>query len=61
MLFDLSEIQCVCRGRWVLRDGMHVTQYKGKVTRFLHLESLSFAKSISSTIYNVSWQMTNDS
>ena len=32
-----------------------------KVTRLLKLEILQFSKSISSAIFNVSWQMTTDS
>jgi len=32
-----------------------------KVTRPLKLEILRFSKSVSSTIFNVSWQMTTDS
>jgi len=34
---------------------------KVKVTRPLKLEILQFSKSISSAIFNVSWQMTTDS
>jgi len=39
----------------------HMTRYKVKVTRPLKLEILQFSKSISSGIFNVSWQMTTDS
>ena len=38
-----------------------VWRYKVKVTRPLKLEILQFSKSISSAIFNVSWQMTTDS
>jgi len=38
-----------------------MTRSKVKVTRPLKLEILQFSKSISSTIFNVSWQMTTDS
>ena len=38
-----------------------MTQSKVKVTRPLKLEILRFSKSISSAIFNVSWQMTTDS
>ena len=38
-----------------------MTRSKVKVTRQLKLEILRFSKSISSAIFNVSWQMTTDS
>ena len=38
-----------------------MTRSKVKVTRPLKLEILQFSKSISSPIFNVSWQMTTDS
>jgi len=38
-----------------------MTRSKVKVTRPLKLEILQFSKSISSGIFNVSWQMTADS
>jgi len=38
-----------------------MTRSKVKVTRPLKLEILQFSKSISSSIFNVSWQMTTDS
>ena len=38
-----------------------MTRSKVKVTRPLKLEILQFSKSISSGIFNVSWQMTTDS
>jgi len=38
-----------------------MTRSKVKVTRPLKLEILQFSKSISSVIFNVSWQMTTDS
>ena len=38
-----------------------MTRSKVKVTRPLKLEILLFSKSISSGIFNVSWQMTTDS
>ena len=38
-----------------------MTRSKVKVTRPLKLEILQFLKSISSDIFNVSWQMTTDS
>ena len=38
-----------------------MTRSKVKVTRPLKLEILRFSKSISSVIFNVSWQMTTDS
>jgi len=38
-----------------------MTRSKVKVTRPLKLEILRFSKSISSPIFNVSWQMTTDS
>ena len=38
-----------------------MTRSKVKVTRPLKLEILQFSKSISSTIFNVSLQMTTDS
>jgi len=38
-----------------------MTRSKVKVTRLLKLEILQFSKSISSDIFNVSWQMTTDS
>ena len=37
------------------------SKVKVKVTRPLKLEILQFSKSISSAIFNVSWQMTTDS
>ena len=37
------------------------SKVKVKVTRPLKLEILQFSKSISSGIFNVSWQMTTDS
>ena len=37
------------------------SKVKVKVTRPLKLEILQFSKSISSPIFNVSWQMTTDS
>jgi len=37
------------------------SKFKVKVTRPLGLEILQFSKSISSAIFNVSWQMTTDS
>ena len=37
------------------------SKVKVKVTRHLKLEILRFSKSISSAIFNVSWQMTTDS
>ena len=37
------------------------TRSEVKVTRPLKLEILQFSKSISSAIFNVSWQMTTDS
>ena len=37
-----------------------MTRSKIKVTRPLKLEILQFSKSISSTIFNVSWQMTTE-
>ena len=37
-----------------------MTRSKVKVTRPLKLEILQFSKSISSAIFNVSWQMTTD-
>ena len=46
-----------------MHDGMRMTRskVKVKVTRPLKLEILRFSKSISSAIFNVSWQMTTDS
>jgi len=41
--------------------GMTRSKVKVKVTRPLKLEILRFSKSISSAIFNVSWQMTTDS
>jgi len=38
-----------------------MTRSKVKVTRPLKLEILRFSKSISSGIFNVSWQLTTDS
>jgi len=38
-----------------------MTRSKVKVTRPLKLEILRFSKSISSGIFNVSWEMTTDS
>jgi len=38
-----------------------MTRSKVKVTRPIKLEILRFLKSISSPIFNVSWQMTTDS
>jgi len=38
-----------------------MNRFKVKVTRPLKLEILRFSKSISSTIFNVNWQMTTDS
>jgi len=38
-----------------------MTRSKVKVTRPLKLEILQFSKSVSSAIFNVSWQMTTDS
>jgi len=38
-----------------------MTRSKVKVTRPLKLEILQFSKSISSAIFNVSWEMTTDS
>jgi len=40
---------------------MTQSKVKVKVTRPLKLEILQFSKSISSSIFNVSWQMTTDS
>ena len=40
---------------------MTQSKVKVKVTRHLKLEILQFSKSISSGIFNVSWQMTTDS
>ena len=37
------------------------SEVKVKVTRPLKLEILRFSKSISSAVFNVSWQMTTDS
>ena len=47
-------------------DGMPYDPIQGQgqghlVTRPLKLEILQFSKSISSAIFNVSWQMTTDS
>jgi len=46
-----------------MHDGMPYDPIQGhvKVTRPLKLEILQFSKSISSGIFNVSWQMTTDS
>ena len=46
-----------------MHDGMPYDPIhsKVKVTRPLKLEILQFSKSISSGIFNVSWQMTTDS
>ena len=41
-------------------DGMPYDPIQGKVTRPLKLEILQFSKSISSGIFNVSWQTTTD-
>jgi len=38
-----------------------MTRFNVRVTRPLKLEILQFSKSISSAIFNVSWQMTTDS
>ena len=38
-----------------------MTRSKVKVTRPLKLEIVQFSKSISSGVFNVSWQMTTDS
>jgi len=44
-----------------MHDGMPYDPIQGQVTRPLKLEILRFSKSISSAIFNVSWQMTTDS
>ena len=44
-----------------MHDVCRMTRSKVKVTRHLKLEILQFSKSISSAIFNVSWQMTTDS
>jgi len=44
-----------------MHDGMRMTRSNVKVTRPLKLEILHFSKSISSGIFNVSWQVTTDS
>ena len=45
----------------MMHDGMPYDRSKIKVTRLLKLEILQYSKSISSAIFNVSWQMTTDS
>jgi len=44
-----------------MHDGMPYDKVKVKVTRPLKLEILQFSKSVSSDIFNVSWQVTTDS
>ena len=61
---DSDEIWYVGRGRWVMHDGMPYDPIQGQgneTFKALKLEILHFFKSISSAIFNVSWQMTTDS
>jgi len=44
-----------------MSDARRYAVTRSKVTRPLKLEILRFSKSISSAIFNVSWQMTTDS
>jgi len=61
--FDFNEIWHVGRGRWVMHDGMQYDPVQGKVkvTSPWKLEIRPFSKTISSAIYNWSWQLNTGS
>ena len=61
--FNLNESWYIGRGRWVMHDDMPYgrIEVKLKVTSPSKFEFLPFSKSISSAIYNGSWQMTTNS
>ena len=58
---DSDEIWYVGRGRLVMHDGMPYDPIQGQGHETYKLEILQFSKSVSSAIFNVSWQMTTDS
>jgi len=59
---DLNEIWYVDRGRWLMYTVCRMIRFKDKVkvTGLLKFRKLHFSRSMLSTIYNVSWQMTTD-
>ena len=60
-LFNLNEIWYIGRGRWVMHEVCRMAGSKVKVTSPSKFEFLPFSKSISSAIYNGSWQMITNS
>ena len=62
-LFDFNEIWRVDTGRWVLHDGMQYDpiQGQGQGHEPFKVGNLAIFNSISSAIYNGSWQLTTDS
>jgi len=55
---DFNEIWCLDRGRWVMHDCMPYDPIQGQGHELLKFWKLHFSSSISSAIYNGSWQMS---
>jgi len=59
--FDFIEIWHVGRGRWVMHDSMQYDQIQGQGHEPLKVGNPSISGAISSAIFSVSWQLTQDS
>jgi len=59
--FDFNEIWRVCRGQWVMHDGMQYDPIQGQGHESFKVGNPAFLKAISSAIYSGSWQLTTDS